>query len=110
MKKTAVLINTARGPIIEEKALIWALRKKKIFAAALDVFECEPEITCDIRSLAQLKDMDNVILTPHIASATIETRTKMAVMVAQSIIDLSKGRTPDNVVNKEVIGKKFKKS
>lgn len=105
MKKTAILINTSRGPVIEEKALIEALKKKKIFAAALDVFECEPEITCDVKSLVQLKDLDNIILTPHIASATIETRIKMSLMAAKNIIDFFKGHTPENIVNKEIYKK-----
>ena len=109
MKKTAILINTSRGPIVEEKALIKALKNKKICAAALDVFECEPEITCNFHSAIQLKDLDNIILTPHIASATVETRTKMALMASQNIIDFFQGKTPENIVNKEVKGKKLKK-
>ena len=102
MKKTAILINTARGPIVEEKALINALKNKKIFAAALDVFECEPEITCDFNSPIKLKDLNNIILTPHIASATTDTRIKMATLAAKNIIDFANGRIPDNIVNKDV--------
>lgn len=106
MKKNAILINTSRGQIVNEKALISALKNKKIFAAALDVFECEPKITCDAKALVQLKDLDNVILTPHIASATIETRNKMSEIAAQNIIDYFKGKIPKNVVNKNVLKKK----
>ncbi len=104
MKATAILINNARGPIVDEEALIDALVNKKIFAAALDVFECEPDITCD-DCRVQLKDLDNVILTPHIASATMETRNKMAEIAAQNIIDFSRGKIPKHVVNKEIIEK-----
>lgn len=103
MKKNAILVNTARGPIVDENALIDALKNKKIAGAALDVFECEPEITCNLSSTLQLKDFDNVILTPHIASASVETRSKMAEMAAQSIIDFAKGKTPKNMINKEAI-------
>lgn len=105
MKKGAILVNTARGPIIDEKALIDALENKRIAGAALDVFECEPEISCDHKSSHQLKDQDNLILTPHIASASIETRGKMAELAAQSIIDLAGGKTPQNVVNTEALKK-----
>lgn len=105
MKKGAILVNTARGPIIDEKALIDALENKRIAGAALDVFECEPEISCDDKSPHQLKNLDNLILTPHIASASIETRGKMAELAAQSIIDLAGGKTPQNVVNTEALKK-----
>lgn len=105
MKKGAILVNTARGPIVDEKALIDALENKRIAGAALDVFECEPEISCDHESPHQLKDLDNLILTPHIASASIETRGKMAELAAQSIIDLAGGKTPQNVVNREALKK-----
>ncbi len=103
MKSSAILINTARGPIVEEAALVEALQEKRIFAAALDVFECEPEISCDSEAKVQLKDLDNVILTPHIASATTTTRAKMAEMAAQSIIDLAQGKTPENILNWEAL-------
>jgi D-3-phosphoglycerate dehydrogenase len=103
MKSSAILINTARGPIVEEAALVEALQEKRIFAAALDVFECEPAISCDSEAEVQLKDLDNVILTPHIASATMATRAKMARMAAQSIIDLAQGETPENVLNRDVL-------
>ena len=92
MKPGAYLINTSRGPIVDEKALANALRNKQIKGAAIDVFEFEPEIT------PELKELDNVILTPHIASATEETRSAMAKLAAQSIIDVLEGRSPQNQV------------
>lgn len=92
MKTSAYLINTSRGPIVDEKALARALREKWIRGAALDVFEFEPEIT------PELKELDNVILTPHIASATEETRNAMSEMAAKNIIEALEGRTPPNLV------------
>lgn len=92
MRRTAYLINTSRGPIIDEKALASALSKGTIRGAALDVFEFEPEI------VPELKLLDNAILTPHIASATEETRNKMAEIAAQNIIEALEGRTPPNLV------------
>ncbi len=103
MKSSAILINTARGPIVKEAALVEALQEKRIFAAALDVFECEPAISCDSEAEVPLKDLDNVILTPHIASATTATRAKMAEMAAHSIIELSQGKTPENILNREAL-------
>lgn len=99
MKKTAYLINTSRGPIIDEKALVRALKNRIIAGAALDVYENEPKLAPGLAKL------DNVILTPHTASATIETRSKMAELAAQSIVDYFSGKIPQNVVNKEVLGK-----
>lgn len=104
MKPSAILINTARGPIVEEVALVEVLHQRKIFAAALDVFECEPAISCDSEAEIQLKDLDNVILTPHIASATTATRARMARMAAQSIVELAQGKTPENILNREALG------
>lgn len=92
MKPSAYLVNTSRGPIIDEKALAVALAKGVIRGAAIDVFEFEPEI------VPELKTLDNVILTPHIASATEETRNKMAEMAAGNIIEALEGRTPPNLV------------
>jgi len=94
MKKTAILINTSRGPIIDEKALAKALEKKRIAGAGLDVYENEPTVT------KELLRLENVVLTPHIGSASYETREKMAIISAQSIIDVLRGKTPGNVVNK----------
>ena len=92
MKHSAYLINTSRGPIVDEKALAKALSQKWIRGAAIDVFEFEPEI------VPELKELDNVIITPHIASATEETRNKMAEMAAQNVIEALEGRTPPNLV------------
>jgi len=96
MKKTAVLINTSRGPVIDEKALIEALKEKWIFAAGLDVYEHEPEIS------EELKKLDNVVLQPHSASATVSSRTRMAVMAAENMIAGLKGEIPPNCVNKNI--------
>jgi len=93
MKKTAYLVNTSRGPVIDEAALVNALKEKIIAGAALDVFEHEPELT------PGLKELGNVIITPHIASATLETRVKMAEMAAGNIISFFEGKTPANKVN-----------
>lgn len=92
MKKTAYLINTSRGPVIDEKALVRALKRKEIAGAALDVFENEPRLTPGLTSL------DNVILTPHIASATIEARQGMAKSAASGLLACLKGRKPKNLV------------
>ncbi len=92
MKRSAYIVNTSRGPIIDEKALASALSQGFIKGAAIDVFEFEPEI------VPELKTLDNVILTPHIASATEETRNKMAEIAAQNIIEALEGRTPPNLV------------
>jgi glyoxylate reductase len=92
MKPTAYLINTSRGPVIDEKALVEVLKNKKIGGAALDVFENEPELT------PGLAELENVVLTPHIASATKETRDKMAKMAANNIIAALEGQTPPNLV------------
>lgn len=92
MKPTAYLINTSRGPIIDEKALAQVLKNKTIRGAALDVFENEPQIT------TELKELDNVILTPHIASATVETRSKMVELAAENIIAGLEGKTPPNLI------------
>ena len=96
MKKTAILINTSRGPIIREKALVKALQQHWIFGAGLDVYENEPELS------EQLKTLPNVILLPHVGSATLETRTKMALMAAENMIAGLNGEVPPNCVNKEV--------
>jgi len=92
MKTTAYLINTSRGPIIDEKALLEVLKNKTIAGAALDVFENEPELT------PGLAELENIVLTPHIASATKETRDKMAEMAANNITAALGGQTPPNLV------------
>lgn len=94
MKPASFLINTSRGAVVDEKDLLEALQKKVISAAALDVFEFEPDIAPGLLRL------DNVILTPHIASASIEARNQMAEIAAQNIIDFLEGKTPKNIVNK----------
>ncbi len=96
MKKTAFLINTSRGPVVDEKALLRALKTKRIAGAGLDVFECEPSIDCDLTDNLELKSFPNVILTPHIASATIEAREAMSMVAAENILAVLSGRPPLN--------------
>jgi glyoxylate reductase len=93
MKPTAYLINTSRGPVVCEESLVWALQNKIIKGAAIDVYEDEPKLA---RGLAKL---DNVILTPHIASATHTARNQMSVAAAQNIIDVFEGRAPKGLLN-----------
>src|SRR5580693_5249308 len=100
MKPTAYLINTARGPVVDEAALADALERKKISGAALDVFEAEPKAN---PALLGRKD---VILTPHIASASVETRTKMAVMAANNLVACFEGKRPPNALNADALGLK----
>lgn len=97
MKKTAYLVNTSRGPVVNEKALIVALKNGQIAGAGLDVYEFEPRLT------EGLTDLPNVVLTPHTASATLEAREKMSEIAAKNIIEALEDRVPPNVVNKEVI-------
>ncbi len=99
MKRTAFIINTARGPIIDEAALVRALKGKKIAGAGLDVFEFEPKVS------AELKRMKNVVLNPHLGSATVEVREEMANIVVDNIEALLAGRTPPNCVNPQVLMK-----
>lgn len=94
MKKEAYLVNTARGKVINEQALIRSLKKKKIAGAALDVYYDEPTVS------DELKNLPNVVLTPHIGSASIQTRTKMAIMAAENLIAIAEGKQPPNLVNK----------
>jgi glyoxylate reductase len=98
MKETAFIVNTARGPIIDETALLKALRDKKIKGAGLDVYECEPLIDCNKRDNLELRKMNNVVLTPHTASATEETRQAMSRVAAENILAFVKGKTPPNKV------------
>jgi D-3-phosphoglycerate dehydrogenase len=100
MKKSAILINTSRGPIIDEKALVKALKEGWIWGAGLDVYEREPEFEPD---LAQL---ENVVMLPHIGSATEEARRGMSLLCAENIIDFFEGRVPRTLVNKEVLNKR----
>jgi len=99
MKKTAILINTARGPIIDEAALVVALKNKWIAGAGLDVYENEPQIA------SGLKDLENVTLAPHIGSATVHSRNEMARIAAQNLLSVLKGKKPEFVVNPEVYNK-----
>lgn len=98
MKQTAFLINTSRGPVVDEKALVDALRKKNIAGAGLDVYECEPFIACNPRDIKDLRAMKNVVLTPHTASATIEARQAMSETAAKNILAFIRGKTPPNAV------------
>lgn len=93
MKKTAILINTSRGPVVDEKALVSALKNGEIAGAGLDVFENEPNLA------EGLKDLPNVVLTPHTASATLEARTQMATIVAENVIQVLAGKPAINPVN-----------
>ncbi len=97
MKRTAYLINTSRGPVIDEKALYEALKERVIAGAAMDVFEQEP-----IDPKSPLLGLDNIVVTPHIASASVETRTKMAVVAAENLVSVLQGKEPPNLVNPEV--------
>jgi glyoxylate reductase len=99
MKPSAFIINTARGAIIDEKALVRALKKKLIAGAGLDVFEHEPKLPPALRT------MKNVVVTPHQGSAVMEIRDKMANIVVDNIHALIDGRTPPNCVNPQVLAK-----
>ena len=99
MKKTAFIVNTARGPIIDEDALVRALKAKKIAGAGLDVFEREPNVSADLRK------MKNVVLAPHLGSATVEVREEMANIVVDNIEALLTGKTPPGCVNPDVLKK-----
>lgn len=92
MKPTAYLINTSRGPVVDEAALRDALKAGIMKGAAIDVWEHEPELT------PSLTDLENIIITPHIASATEETRQKMGEIAARNIIEALEGRTPPNLI------------
>jgi len=98
MKRTACLINTSRGPVVDEKALYKALKERWIWAAGLDVWEKEP-VSLD----NPLLKLDNVTASPHIASGSIATRTRMAVMAVENMTAILEGRVPPNLVNREVL-------
>ncbi len=97
MKPTAFLINTSRGPVVDEAALVAALEKRQIAGAALDVYENEPKVH------PGLVNRSDVILAPHIASASTETRTRMATMAVENVIALFDGGRPPNALNPEVL-------
>ncbi len=97
MKSSACLINTARGPIVDERALVEALRSRHIRAAGLDVYENEPELS------PGLAELDNAVLLPHMGSATIETRTRMALMAANNLLAALRGERPPNCINWDLL-------
>lgn len=96
MKRTAILVNTARGPVVDEAALANALRHSEIFAAGLDVFEHEPQIH------PELLELDNVVILPHLGSASVETRNAMGFLAVENLIAALEGRRPPTLVNPEV--------
>jgi glyoxylate reductase len=98
MKKTAILVNNARGPVVDETALYNALKAGQLAGAGLDVFEQEPTPPSN-----PLLTLDTVVVAPHISSASFETRSKMAVMVAENLTAFFEGRIPPNLVNKDVV-------
>ncbi len=96
MKRNAILINTSRGPVVDEAALVEALKAKKLAGAGLDVYEREPAVH------PHLIPMPNVVLAPHIASATVRTRSEMSAMAARNMATAVRGGRPPNLVNPEV--------
>lgn len=98
MKKTAYLINNSRGPVVDEKALYQALKEGRIAGAGLDVFEQEPTPLDN-----PLLKLDNVVVAPHISSASYETRSKMAEMVAENLMAFFEGKKPPNLINPDVM-------
>jgi glyoxylate reductase len=99
MRPSAYLVNTARGPIVDEKALVKALEEKQIAGAALDVYEHEPMVEPGLIKLP------NVVLTPHLGSASLETRERIADIVVENIVAVIKGRRPPNLYNPEIYTK-----
>jgi lactate dehydrogenase-like 2-hydroxyacid dehydrogenase len=88
MKRSAYLVNTSRGPVVDEKALAWALRMHLIAGAGLDVFEEEPKVESELLTL------ENVMLVPHLGSGTVETRTAMADLAARNVAAVLSGQSP----------------
>ncbi|HXM55120.1 MAG TPA: D-glycerate dehydrogenase [Candidatus Dormibacteraeota bacterium] len=99
MKRTAVLVNTSRGPVVDEAALAAALQDGQIFAAGIDVFEREPEVHPDLLGLV------NVVLTPHIASGSVRTRSEMCVLAVRNLLAGLAGERPPNLLNPDVLGR-----
>ena len=100
MKKTAYLINAARGPVVDEGALVSALKEGRIAGAGLDVFEGEPRVH------PGLVELSNVVLAPHIASGSLETRLKMATLAVENCLAVLEGKTPPTPVNPEVLSRR----
>jgi glyoxylate reductase len=96
MKPTAVLVNTARGPVVDEAALARALKAGEIFAAGIDVFEKEPEVH------PELLECENAVIIPHLGSATIDTREAMGMLAAENLFAVFEGRKPPTLINPEV--------
>lgn len=96
MKSTAILVNTARGPVVDEQALVAALQTGTIAGAGLDVYEHEPALT------PGLYELENAVVAPHLGSATIGTRTKMGNMAANNCLSACRGKRPENLVNPEI--------
>src|SRR5690606_38574208 len=102
MKRGVIIVNTARGPVIDEGDLVAAIREGIVGGAGLDVYDNEPNIN------PELVAMENVILTPHIASATWEARNKMGYQAVDAILDVFSGRKPEHMVNEDVWEKRRK--
>ena len=100
MKPNCIVVNSSRGPVVDEKALVRALTSGKIAAAGLDVFEREPEVE------PELLKLDNVVLAPHIGSSSRETRLKMCMMAVENVLAGLKGERPPNLVNPEALGRR----
>jgi len=98
MKKTAVFVNTSRGPVVDQRALAEALQARQIFAAGIDVFEKEP-----VPSDEPLLKLENAVVAPHIASASVPTRIRMATLAAENLVAVLQGKRPPNPVNPEVL-------
>jgi glyoxylate reductase len=98
MQPSAYLVNTARGPIVDEKALVRALEQKRIAGAGLDVYEHEPMVE------PGLINLPNAVLTPHLGSAALETREQMAAIVVENILAVIEGRRPPNLFNAKIYG------
>ena len=97
MKPTAVLVNTSRGPVVDEAALAQALREGRLFAAGLDVYEHEPDVHPDLLSL------ESVVLAPHIASASVRTRSEMSALAVRNLLAALRGERPPNLLNPAVL-------